>query len=221
MNQYNPLAVSEKLQADPSLSTLFEILRGYGEIPAAMWLKGGQECSLTFAEMTRRADDYAACLYSLAPEGGWMALAVDTCVEWPGIFWGMLRSGHNVLLLDASASDSVLQGLLDEAGCRLIITKKPRALAGNCRQIDFRTVAEAPRVIGYTPVWGEYVAMCTSGTTGRSRVFAYSGETLIQQTLNSSQIYRENKRIIGDENRRFLAFLPFHQNVEHDKIILV
>ena len=210
MNQYNPLAVSEKLQADPSLSTLFEILRGYGEIPAAMWLKGGQECSLTFAEMTRRADDYAACLYSLAPEGGWMALAVDTCVEWPGIFWGMLRSGHNVLLLDASASDSVLQGLLDEAGCRLIITKKPRALAGNCRQIDFRTVAEAPRVIGYTPVWGEYVAMCTSGTTGRSRVFAYSGETLIQQTLNSSQIYRENKRIIGDENRRFLAFLPFH-----------
>ena len=61
MNQYNPLAVSEKLQTDPSLSTLFEILRGYGEIPAAMWLKGGQECSLTFAEMTRRADDYAAC----------------------------------------------------------------------------------------------------------------------------------------------------------------
>ena len=210
MSNYNPLAVSARLQADPSLPTLFEILRSYGDIPAARWLKAGQECSLTFAEMTRRADDYAACLYSLSPDQGWMALAVDTCVEWPGLFWGIIRSGHHVLLLDASASDSVLQGLLDEAGCRMIITKKPRALSGSCRQIDFRTVVEAPRTIGYTPVWGEYVAMCTSGTTGRSRVFAYSGNALCQQALNSTQIYQQNKRVIGDENRRFLAFLPFH-----------
>ena len=210
MSSYNPLAVSARLKADPSLPTLFEILRSYGDIPAARWLKGSQECSLTFAEMTRRADDYAACLRSLVPDQGWLALAVDTCVEWPGLFWGIIRSGHHVLLLDASASDAVLQGLLDEAGCRMIITKKPRALSGSCRQIDFRAVVEAPRTIGYNPVWGEYVAMCTSGTTGRSRVFAYSGSALCQQALNSAQIYQQNKRVIGDENRRFLAFLPFH-----------
>ena len=129
MSSYNPLAVSARLKADPSLPTLFEILRSYGDIPAARWLKGSQECSLTFAEMTRRADDYAACLRSLVPDQGWLALAVDTCVEWPGLFWGIIRSGHHVLLLDASASDAVLQGLLDEAGCRMIITKKPRALS--------------------------------------------------------------------------------------------
>ncbi len=210
MSNYDALAASARLQADKSLNTLFQVIRDYGDIPAARWLKGEQECSLTFAEMTRRADDYAACLFSLSPERGWMAIAVDTCVEWPALFWGVIRSGHNVLLLDASASDQVLQGLLDEAGCRIIITKKPRALAGNCRQIDFRTVTEAARTIGYEPVWGSYVALCTSGTTGRSRIFAYSGEALCEQALNSVDVYKANHRVIGNESRRFLAFLPFH-----------
>ncbi len=210
MSNYDALGVSARLEADKTLDTLFSVLREYGDVPAACWLKGEQECSWTFAEMTRRADDYAACLFSLSPERGWLGIAVDTCVEWPALYWGAIRSGHNVLLLDASAPDPVLQSLLDESGCRMIITKKPRALSGDCRQIDFRTVAEAPRTIGYQPVWGEYTAICTSGTTGRSRIFAYSGEALCEQALNSTQIYKANHRIIDNENRRFLAFLPFH-----------
>ena len=153
MSNYDPLAVSARLEADPSLPTLFEILRGYGDVPAAKWLKGQQECSLTFAEMTRRSDDYAACLCSLAPESGWMALAVDTCVEWPGIFWGMIRSGHNILLLDAAASDSVIQGLLDEAGCRMIITKKPRALSGRAGSFLRSSAGLRMRVSGVRSSW--------------------------------------------------------------------
>ena len=210
MSNYDALAVSARLQADRSLETLFQILRDYDDILAAQWLKGDQILSLTYREMTRRADDYAAMLRSQTPDGGWIAIAVDTCVEWPGLLWGVLRSGHNALLLDASAADSVLQGLLDEACCTQIITRKPRVLSGNIRQIDFKIIAEAPRVIGYEPLWGSYVAMCTSGTTGKSRIFAYSGEALCEQAINSIQIYHENHRVIGNENRRFLAFLPFH-----------
>jgi long-subunit acyl-CoA synthetase (AMP-forming) len=78
--------------------------------------------------MTRRADDYASCLSSLVPEKEWVAVAVDTCHDWPTLFWGVIRSGHNALLLDASASDTMLQGLLDEAGCKVIISRKPRGL---------------------------------------------------------------------------------------------
>ena len=210
MSTYDVPGVTAKLEADPTLATLFEILRGYGDIPAAKWLKGDQEQSWTYSEMTRRADDYAACLYSLAPGRGWIAISVDTCAEWPALFWGVLRSGHNALLLDASAPDQTIQGLLDEAGCRIIIDRKPRVLDPGCRQIDFKTVADAPRIIGYSPVWGEYAAMCTSGTTGKSRIFAYSGEALCQQAMNSSLIFSAQPRVIGNENRRFLAFLPFH-----------
>ena len=175
MSQDITLKASQRLEADKTLAALFEILRGYGDIPASLWLKGDQEQSRTYNEMTRRADDYAACLSSLSREGDWIGIAMDTCHEWPALYWGVMRSGHNALLLDASAPDNVIQGLLDEAGCRQIISRKPRGLSGNIRQIDFKTLKEAPHTIGFTPVWGEYTAMCTSGTTGRSRIFAYSG----------------------------------------------
>ena len=206
------LQVCARLEADKQWSALFDLLRDYGETPAAVWLKGDKELSLTYAEMARRADDLAAWIASATPEGGWIAVAVDTCHNWPSLFWGVLRSGHNVLLLDASASDAMIQGLMEEAGCKIIISRKPRGLSGDIRQIDYKTVADAPRTIGFVPVWGEYVAMCTSGTTGRSRIFAYSGAAVCEQALIDIQIHRECRRIIREDNRgrRVLAFLPFH-----------
>ena len=212
MSDMDALSVSARLEADKSLATLFDIMREYGDTPASLWLSGEQEQTRTFAEMTRRADDYAACLSSLATEDGWIGIAVDTCHEWPALYWGVLRSGHNALLLDSSAPDSVIQGLLDEADCRQIVSRKPRGLTGNIRQIDFKILKEAPHTIGFTPVWGEYTAMCTSGTTGRSRIFAYSGEAICEQALNSVSVHRNNPRIIRSDNRgrTMLAFLPFH-----------
>ena len=204
--------VSSRLEADKQFSALFDVMREYGDTPAAVWLKGDEELSLSYKEMIRRADDFAAFLMAGTPEGGWIALAVDTCPNWPSLFWGTIRSGHNVLLLDASASDSMLQGLLDEAGCKVIISRKPRGLTGDIHQVDYRDVANAPRAIGFKPVWGEYVAMCTSGTTGRSRIFVYSGRAVCEQALASLQINQANPRIIHADNRgrRVLAFLPFH-----------
>ena len=195
MSNQDALSVCARLEAGKSLATLFDIMRDYGDTPASLWLKGDQELTRTFAEMTRRADDYAACISSLATEDGWIGIAVDTCREWPVLFWGVLRSGHNALLLDASASDNVIQGLLDEAACRQIISLKPRGLAGNIRQIDFKTIKESPRTIGFKPVWGKYVAMCTSGTTGTSRIFAYNAKAICEQALNSVRVYQDNPRI--------------------------
>ena len=109
MSNMDILQVSARLEGDKSLAALFDILREYGDTPSAVWLKGDKELSLSFAEMTRRADDFAAYLSSCTPEGGWIAIAVDTCPNWPALFWGVIRSGHNALLLDASAADSRLQ----------------------------------------------------------------------------------------------------------------
>jgi long-subunit acyl-CoA synthetase (AMP-forming) len=212
MSNLDALSVCERLENEKTLDNLFEIMRDYGDAPAALWLKGEQELSCTFAEMAHRADDYAACIAQLAPDAGWVGIAVDTCHDWPSLYWGVMRSGHNALLLDASAPDNVIQGLLDEAGCRVIISRKPRALAGNVRQIDFKEIREAPRAIGFTPVWGEYTAMCTSGTTGTSRIFAYNGTAICEQALNGLTLYNTNPRIVRPDNRgrKTLAFLPFH-----------
>ena len=86
MSNLDALSVCERLEADKSLATLFDILRDYGDAPAALWLKGEQELSCTYAEMALRADDYAACIAQLAPEEGWIGVAVDTCHDWPSLY---------------------------------------------------------------------------------------------------------------------------------------
>ena len=211
MSAYDVSAATKRLRASRKLETLFSILREYGGIAAARWLEGDDEKNMTYAELAARSDDCASLLCSLAPgEGGWVALALETCPDWPVLFWALLRSGHSVLLLDASAADSLIQSLMEEAGCRMIITRRPRKLPPSFRQIEPKTVLSAPRAENYVPVWGDQVAMCTSGTTGRARVFVYSGASLCGQALNSALIMGENTRVIANENRRFLAFLPFH-----------
>ena len=56
MSNLDALSVCERLEADKSLATLFDILRDYGDAPAALWLKGEQELSCTYAEMALRAE---------------------------------------------------------------------------------------------------------------------------------------------------------------------
>ena len=122
MSNMDAMSVSTRIAADKTFAALFDTIRDHGDAPAAFWLKGEEEFSMTYAEMCRRSDDFAAFLGSQSPDSGWIAIAVDTCRDWPTLFWGVLRSGHNVLLLDASAPDAQLQGLLDEAGCKVLAT---------------------------------------------------------------------------------------------------
>ena len=210
MEKYNVTAHSAELASDKSLDTLYRIIMNYDDSIAACWLENDEEKFMTFSEMGALADRVGAALHSRVAEGVWIAIAVDTCVEWPPVFWGVLRSGHNALLLDSSAADDQLQALMDEAGCRILITRKNRNLAPEYRQLSFTDLTSATDADGFTPVWGQMVAMCTSGTTGRSRVFAYDGRALCEQALNSELVFNANHRLIDNECHRFLAFLPFH-----------
>ena len=45
MSNLDALSVCKRLEADKTLATLFDILRDYGDAPAALWLKGEQELS--------------------------------------------------------------------------------------------------------------------------------------------------------------------------------
>ena len=59
MSNTGILQVCARLDADKQWCTFFDILRDYGDTLSAVWLKGEKELSLSFAEMTRRADDLA------------------------------------------------------------------------------------------------------------------------------------------------------------------
>ena len=201
---------SALLSQNKTLENLFAITCAHGDALAAIWLEGEEQKHWTFAQMEQKACAYAAWLHNRLPDGGFVAISMDTCKEWFPTFWGLVLSGHNVLLLDAAMNDDLALHLMNEAGCRAIVTYKERALPAEIVQIRARELFAAPDAARPNVPCGDSIALCTSGTTGTSRIFVYNGEAMAEQVLSSLLLYKANKRMVANENRRALAFLPFH-----------
>lgn len=202
------------LEQSKTLETLFRLTCGHGDADAALFLENGEEKRWSYRQYEAMTRQYAACLSRAFPVEGYIALSVDTCKEWFPLFWGVILSGRNALLIDAACADDTALRLLREADCHAIVTQRRRSLPETVQTLDFAMLAEqaaAEPEDGFRPgAFGQCVALCTSGTTGQSKVFVYDGEAIAEQVLNSKLIYEENRRIVEEANRRSLAFLPFH-----------
>ena len=213
MAQHDIVRLSSTLRADMRLKTLYDLICGYGDEEAAVWLENGKEQTLTFSDYARITRNYAAAIHASvgAEPGAYVAISMDTCKEWFPAFWGTIQAGYNAILVDISLSDDMTNYLLRQSGAKAIITTKERALENGVRWISVQSLIDAPEApAGFSSEFGDQVALCTSGTTGTSRIFVYNGKAVVEQVLSSELLYNANKRIVADDHRRALAFLPYH-----------
>ncbi|MCE5342963.1 MAG: aminotransferase class I/II-fold pyridoxal phosphate-dependent enzyme, partial [Eubacteriales bacterium] len=185
----------------------------YGDEEAALWLENGEERVWTFDDYARLTRNTAAAIRAAvgAQPGAYVAIAMDTCKEWFPVFWGVIQAGYNAVLVDLSLSGEMADHLLLQAGAKALITTKLRPLPDGMKLIAAETLFAAPEApADFAPVFGDQVALCTSGTTGTSRIFVYDGRTVVEQVLSSELLYRAQKRIVENTHRRALAFLPYH-----------
>lgn len=213
MAQHDILRVSSALRADMRLENLYNIICNYNDTQAAVWLEDGKELNLTFRDYARMTRNYAAFIRkaSGAQPGSYIAISMDTCKEWFPVFWGVIQSGCNAVLLDISLSDDMIAHLMHESGARALISTKPRAMKDGVKFIDASALFKCPEApADFSPIFGDQVALCTSGTTGTSRIFVYHGRAIAEQVLSSELIYRAQPRILANEHRRAMAFLPYH-----------
>ena len=200
--------ISRALREDMRLETLYSLCSAYGDANAALWLEHGQVQSLTYADYARMTRNCAAAIRTAvdAPQGSFVGISMDTCKEWFPIFWGVIQAGYNALLLDLSLNDEMTRYLLNQAGAKALISTKARALEDGVRWIEAQTLFDAPPAPeAFTPRYGDQVALCTSGTTGTSRVCVYNGRAVAEQVLSSELLYREQKRIAANAPRRAVA----------------
>jgi len=196
------------LSADKSFKNLFELICAHGDIPAAEWIEDGEIKNLTFNEQRQLADNYASAFSHIIGTSGRVCICLDCCKEWFPIFWGLVRSGHDILTVDASADDTKLSSLMRQTGTEILVTATSRDV--HCRQIIASDLASSPLVKDYSPIWGHDIALCTSGTTSDSRIFLYNEETICYLALFSARVYDKNHLLIDNECFKTLAFLPFH-----------
>jgi len=198
----------ELLSRDLSFKNLFELICAHGSIPAAQWLENGEIKTLTFDQLKSLADNYAAFFAGATGTSGRVCICLDCCKDWFPIFWGLVRSGHDVLTVDAAADDAKLSSLMRQTNTQILVCSAERNI--QCRQFFAPDLAKSPQVQNYEPVWGHDIALCTSGTTSDSRIFVYNEKTICHLALFSAKVYEENHLLIDNQCFKTLAFLPFH-----------
>ena len=207
------LARSNQLREDMTLQNLFEIITGEEDRIAARYLEAGEEKTVSYREYRSRTFACAFMLQNVLGDknrGKFVGIQLDTSPEWFYLFWGVIAAGYNAVLMDFTLSDEMTAYILRQAGAVALIGKAPRNLTGDVRQFTVKQLAAAQPVSAFKPDFGHMVALCTSGTTDTSRVFVYNETAVCSQVLNAEMLYKANKRIICDEPRRQLAFLPYH-----------
>ena len=198
------------LEAEKTFSNLYDLICAHGETEAAAWLEGDEEKSLTFNQLKRQVDNWSVALAEVFGTEGRVCISLDSCKEWFTLFWGLLRSGHDILTIDASMSEDKVEKLMAECNCRAIVSGRSHRLSPDIRQALVSDFIDCPEIESYTPVWGKDVALCTSGTISDSRIFVYDEETICYLALFTRKIHNENRLLIDDCRFRTLAFLPFH-----------
>ena len=204
----------DALRKDMSLSNLFQLTCSWGDVSAALYLENGKEVAISYSQYEQKAMAYAASLKSRFGGGKkekFAAIAMDTCPEWFPAFWGLILAGYNAVLLDFTLSDEKMDYMLAQSSAALLIGKTRRPLPKGVQMVTVDELKSAPAAPkDFTPEFADKVALCTSGTTATSRIFVYDGTAVANQVLSSELLYNSCREIIGDGNRRTLAFLPFH-----------
>ena len=202
----------DELAHGSSYKNMFGLLKQHGDAAAAEILdENGNILTRsynTYIEMTEKACGQLERSGLYGP-GDVVGLCCETCMDWPVLFWGILMSGGIPLLLNPAADGRLLQAILREAGAKAVVSANPReGVDTPCLRISDILQDGAPG----TEQWADAVALCTSGTTGTSRIFLYTGQIVVNQLQSFDEAARKCDELPFVEGVpcKILAFLPFH-----------
>ncbi len=212
-DSYTVVAKCTLLEKEKTFANLYDLICRHSDVWAAMYLENGERKTITFKQQAQTTDVWTIFLKDYFRDKERVAISLDSSKDWFPLFWGLVRSGHDTLLLDPSFNDEKTAAVMKSAGCSAIVCARPRKLPEGFSILDIKELQALP-TCGDKPVapavWGRNVALCTSGTTSDSNIFVYDEETICEIALFSRQVFNRNKLLIDDAHFRTLAFLPFH-----------
>ena len=203
----------DELRVDLTFENLFSILCSHGDNVAAEYQEDGQIKTLSYADYERISMAGAAKLSELLSDvekNTFVALRFENNPLWPAAFWSVILAGYRLLLVDAASDDNQILHILKQAGSSTIVSDNPTGIGGvKCiSPYDFLSMDVQPTV--YSPVCGDAIALCTSGTTSSPKVYVYDQRAVCQQVLLADYICKNNNEIMHNGVIKQLAFLPFH-----------
>ena len=143
--------------------------------------KDGKTVNVSYNEFFDNCFKYAAQFkkeLANIETGSYVAYKLTNSPVWGYVFWGLLITGYNPVIINPMYSTNDTNKLVKESGAKFIFNQKEEVLDIPSKLISEISITDEKFE---ADVWGTKIAFCTSGTTGDSKVFVYTDENIPSQ----------------------------------------
>ncbi|HHU08358.1 MAG TPA: acyl--CoA ligase, partial [Clostridiaceae bacterium] len=172
------------------------------------YYEGDQLVKISYEEFYRKVKGSAQKIRDqINPAESYIALKLPNGPEFCIMFWAILASGHNVILLNYGDDLDTTINLMAQAGTETLISEK---LKEDIAYLPASSLIEEAGEFADN-AWGDQVVLCTSGTTGDSRLFSHDSASICQMAGCLPKLAEDTDRWTrADVVEKCIAFLPFH-----------
>ena len=170
--------------------------------------ENGKAQTVRYFEFAKIAKQYAFALSKKisAPKGSFVALKMNNSPKWAYAFWGLLIAGYNTLMINPILLTSDVNRLIKEADAKAVINDNDEKLEVDNININSLELSEELN----PDKFADYIAFCTSGTTGKSRIFVYNSENMSYQIYAAYCMPETTKTIMYQNPEvRLATIVPF------------
>ena len=191
-----------------TMEDIFNISFSHENFTIFNLVRDGKVKDITYGEAKKEIYRFANHFSNeIDKKNTYVGILLDNCPEWVYSYYGLLMAGYvPVLLSTASTNEEVLE-IVKELKCDVIVTNK---------SIDFKTInpfeikeKEAIK----EPRWANGTVFTTSGTSGKPKIYLYTGEELAEQVANI-QTFEKDKPLFlsfyGGYIKHFLVLPLYH-----------
>ena len=141
-----------------------------------------------------------------APKGSFIALKMNNSPKWAYVFWGLLIAGYSPIMINPITLTSDTNRLIKESGAKAIINDKDEELSVPNINVNSLELSEELNPAKFA----DKIAFCTSGTTGKSRIFVYNSENMVHQIYAAYIMPETTKTIMYQKPEvRLITIVPF------------
>lgn len=163
---------------------------------------------VTYSQFGKIAKQYAFYFKNNldCPKDSFVALKMNNSPKWVYAFWGLIIAGFNLVMINPSSLNSDVARLINEAGAKAIVSDSDADYGIECLNINSVQLSDI-----YDPdQFASRIAFCTSGTTGKSRIFVYNSNNMAHQIYAAYCMPETTDTIMYQKpDVRLITIVPF------------
>jgi len=169
----------EKLSSsNRTIKDIFNISFAYEQFTLFNQVKDGSVINITYGEAKKHIEEFANYFSTQIKDTKYVGLLLENSPEWIYSYYGLLMAGFVPVLLSTASTDQDNIEILKDLDANLVVTNKEFP----CKSINPYEIKESSPI--KEKKWANGTVFVTSGTSGKSKIYLYTGEELSDQLIN-------------------------------------